>query len=220
MLQLLKEIDPRIVRIAIIYNPQTAPFGVSFVRYAQSAGPALGVEPIGMPLQDEADIEASIATFARLPGGGLIAIPDAFFLGQHRLRLVAAVAQNHLPALYANLPRPFEGLMTYAVDTRDLMRRAAEYVDRILNGTDPADLPVQTPTRFNLVINRKVADSLGGRKTYAERNPALVEAAKAIKNRGGRVSLRKVAAALAEQGFTTSLGKPYSASAVQSMLNA
>ena len=161
MLQLLKEIDPRIVRVAIIYNPQTAPFGVSFVRYAQSAGPALGVEPIGMPLQNEADIETAVATFARQPGGGLIAIPDAFFLGQYRSRLVAAAAQNHLPALYANLPRPFEGLMTYAVDTRDLMRRAAEYVDRILKGTDPADLPVQTPIRFSLVINRKVADSLG-----------------------------------------------------------
>ena len=161
MLQLLKEIDPRIVRVAIIYNPQTAPFGVSFVRYAQSAGPALGVEPIGMPLQNEADIETAVATFARQPGGGLIAIPDAFFLGQYRSRLVAAAAQNHLPALYANLPRPIEGLMTYAVDTRDLMRRAAEYVDRILKGTDPADLPVQTPIRFSLVINRKVADSLG-----------------------------------------------------------
>jgi putative tryptophan/tyrosine transport system substrate-binding protein len=159
MLQLLKESDPRIVRVGIMYNPRTAPFGVSFVRSAQSAGPALGVEPIGMPLQSEGDIEAAVATLARRPESGLIAIPDAFLFA-YRSRLAAAAAQNHLPALYA-MPGPFGGLMTYATDTRDLMRRAAEYVDRILKGADPADLPVQAPTRFNLVINRKVADSLG-----------------------------------------------------------
>jgi putative ABC transport system substrate-binding protein len=84
-----------------------------------------------------------------------------FFLGEYRSRLIAAAAQNHLPVLYANLSRPFEGLMTYGVDTGDLMRRAAEYVDRILRGTDPSVLPVQTPIRFYLLINRKVANSLG-----------------------------------------------------------
>jgi putative tryptophan/tyrosine transport system substrate-binding protein len=161
MLQLLKEIDPRIVRVAVLYHPQTAPFGGSFVRYAQSAGPALGVEAIGMPLQSETDIEPAIAAFASRPAGGLIAIPDAFFLGEYRSRLIAAAAQNHLPVPYANLSRPFEGLMTYGVDTGDLMRRAAEYVDRILRGTDPSVLPVQTPIRFYLLINRKVANSLG-----------------------------------------------------------
>ena len=160
-LQLLKEVDPRITRIAIIYNPQTAPFAGLFLRSVQSAAPTLAVEAIAMPIQSETEIEAALTTFARQPAGGLIVIPDSF-TGQHRDLIIALAARNRLPALYANLvSTPSGGLMAYAVDTRDLMQRAATYIDRILKGAKPADLPVQQPAKFQLVINLKTAKALG-----------------------------------------------------------
>jgi putative tryptophan/tyrosine transport system substrate-binding protein len=161
MLQLLKEIDPRIARVAVIYNPHTAPFAGLYLRSMESATHRLAVEAITMPVQSEADIEAAITTFARQPGGSLIAIPDSF-TAQHRDLIIALAARNRLPALYGLLVyMPSGGLMSYAMDTHDLMHRAADYIDRILRGVKPAELPVQQPTRFNLVIIRKVADALG-----------------------------------------------------------
>jgi putative ABC transport system substrate-binding protein len=134
----------------------------SYVRSMESAGTGLGVEVVTMSVQSDADIETGIVAFARQPGGGLIQIPDSFTGGQHSALISAVVARNRLPALYASVvERPFDGLMAYFVDTHDLMHRAADYVDRILKGANPAELPVQRPTRFNLVINRKVADALG-----------------------------------------------------------
>ena len=162
MLQLLKELDPRVARVAVIYNPQTAPYGGSWTLSIKSAGLALGIDVHSMSVQSGAEVEAAIDTFASQSGGGLIAIPDSFAQGQYRSVIFAAASRNRIPAMYSGIfERPFEGLMGYATDTRDLMHRAADYVDRILKGADPAELPVQTPTRFNLVINRKVADALG-----------------------------------------------------------
>jgi len=160
-LQLLKEVDPRIVRVAVIYNPQTAPFAGLFLRSVVSAAPTLAVEAVDMPVRSEVDIETTLARFSRQPGGGLVAIPDSF-TGEHRALIIALAARGRLPALYSTLSfTPGGGLMAYAVDTRDLMQRAAGYIDRILKGAKPADLPVQQPTKFELSINLKTAKALG-----------------------------------------------------------
>jgi hypothetical protein len=160
-LQLLKEVAPHITRVAIIYNPQTAPFASSFLRSVESAAPILAVETIAASVQNDADIESSLTAFARTTGGGLIAIPDSFTV-EHRDQIISQAANNRLPALYAN--RAFTlagGLMSYAVDTRGLFQRSTTYVDRILNGARPSELPVQQPTKFDLVINLKTAKALG-----------------------------------------------------------
>jgi putative ABC transport system substrate-binding protein len=160
-LQLLKEVDPMIARIAIIFNPQTAPFAGLFLRSVEAAAPGLAVEVTAMPVQSDTDIETAMTAFARRPTGALVAIPDSFTL-QHRDLIIAAAARNRLPALYANLvSTPSGGLMAYAVDTRDLMHRAAGYVDRILKGEKPSELPVQQPAKFELSINLKTARALG-----------------------------------------------------------
>src|SRR5262249_35572791 len=112
-------------------------------------------------VQSVADIEAAMTAFARQPGGGVVAIPDSFTV-EHRGVLVALAARNGLPTIYANIqPSSIGGLMAYTVDTRDLMHRAAGYIDRILKGEKPAELAVQQPARFNLVINLKTAKALG-----------------------------------------------------------
>ena len=160
MLQLLKEVDPRIKRVAVIYNPQTAPFGGLYFRSVESAASVLAVEPVTLLVQSAADIEAAITAFARQPGGGVVAIPDSFTV-HHRDLLIALAAHNRLPAIYAYVQASMGGLMTYTVDTRDLMHRAAGYIDRILKGEKPAELAVQQPARFNLVINLKTAKALG-----------------------------------------------------------
>jgi putative ABC transport system substrate-binding protein len=126
----------------------------------ESVAPGLALEVVTMAVQNEVDIEAAVAAFARQPSGGLVAIPDSF-TAQHRNLIIALTARNRLPAIYSNKNTAFGGLMEYSIDLRDLMHRAADYVDRILKGAKPAELPVQEPTRFSLVINRKVADALG-----------------------------------------------------------
>jgi putative ABC transport system substrate-binding protein len=159
-LQLLKEVDPRIARVAVIYNPQTAPFAGLFLRSVQSAAPTFAVEAVAMPVQNDADIEAALTMFAQRPAGGLIAIPDSF-TGEHRALIIALAARHRLPALYSTLSfTPSGGLMAYSVDTRDLMQRAATYVDRILRGASPAELPVQQPAKFQLSINLKTAKAI------------------------------------------------------------
>src|SRR5262249_37497765 len=151
--QLLKQIDPRIVRVLVLYNPQTAPFSGSYVRPMEAAAASLGVETIAMPVQSDSDIEAAITVSARQPGGGLIVIPDTFTVGGRDL-ILALAERLHLPAVYGS---PYfarsGGLPVYAVNVRDLMHRAADYVDRILRGTRPADLPVQQPVRFGYALN-------------------------------------------------------------------
>jgi putative tryptophan/tyrosine transport system substrate-binding protein len=158
MMQFLKEIDPRIGRVAAIYNPQTAPYAELYVRSMEAAAPRLAVEAATMPVHNEVDIEAAMTAFARRPGGGLVAIPDSF-TRQHVDLIIALAARNRLPAIYSY--NAVGNLMAYFQDERDVMYRAADYVDRILKGAKPAELPVQEPTRFKFVINRKVANALG-----------------------------------------------------------
>ena len=161
MLQLLKEIEPRISRVVAIYNPQTAPFAGLYLRSTESAGTSLGVETIAVPVQNDSDIEAAMMAVARQPGGGLVAIPDVY-LFERRDLVITLARRLHLPAVYGSRSFPRSGgLMAYAVDARDLMRRAADYVDRILKGARPADLPVGLPIKFERVINLKTAKALG-----------------------------------------------------------
>jgi putative tryptophan/tyrosine transport system substrate-binding protein len=160
-LQLLKEVDPRIARVAVIYNPETAPFAGLYLRSVQSVAPTFAVEAVAMPMQNDAEIEAALTMFARQPPGGFIAVPDSF-TGQHRNLIIALAERNRVPGLYA-IPSatPSGGLMAFAVDTRDTMQRAAGYVDRILKGARPADLPVQAPTKYSLSINLNTVRKLG-----------------------------------------------------------
>jgi putative tryptophan/tyrosine transport system substrate-binding protein len=158
--QLLKEVDPRVVRIGIIYNPQTAPYAELFLRSAAAAAPTLGVETLAVPVQSESDIATALTSLAQRPGSGLVQILDTYTL-EHRDAIIAMAARLHLPALYSNRnATPSGGLMAYAVDDLNQFQRAATYVDRILNGAKAADLPVQQPTRFELSINLKTARAL------------------------------------------------------------
>ena len=159
---LLKEIAPGVSRVGILYNPQLAAGGGLYIaRPVEMAADALGVTSIRLPVQTPADIEQAIDKFAQEPGGGLISPPDPTILPNRDL-IVLLAARHRLPAVY---PYRFfltgGGLMSYGMDYADVFRRAAEYVDRILKGENPAELPVQSPTKFELVINLKTAKALG-----------------------------------------------------------
>jgi ABC-type uncharacterized transport system substrate-binding protein len=157
-LEMLKEIAPGIRRATLIFNPQTAPYYSSYVRELEAASPA--AELSAVPVRDEVELKAAIAALANEPPGGLIAAADPF-ISAHRA-LITRLAQHHrLPAVYPWRQFVAEGgLMAYGPDTVDVVRRSASYVDRILKGSTPAELPVQQPTKFQLVINLKTAKSL------------------------------------------------------------
>jgi putative ABC transport system substrate-binding protein len=163
-LEMLKEIAPKIARVGLLYNPESASRGAGSGNYLQSfetVASALGVIPTASPIRDDAEIERTIVTFAREANGGLLVPPDIFNT-VHRDRIITLAAQYRLPVIY-----PYRyyvangGLLSYGVDPSDLYRRAASYVDRILRGAQPADLPVQAPSKFELVINMKTAKALG-----------------------------------------------------------
>jgi ABC-type uncharacterized transport system substrate-binding protein len=159
-LELLKEIAPRVTRAAVLRDPAVAS-GIGMFGAVQIVAPSLGVELIPVDVRDAGEIERAVAAFAPGSNGGLIVTPSA--LGTAHRELIATVAARHkLPAVYAS--RHFVtagGLISYGPDLLDQFRRAAGYVDRILKGEKPADLPVQAPTKFELVINLKTAKTLG-----------------------------------------------------------
>jgi len=160
-LEMLKEIAPGIRRVTLLFDPDTAPYYPVFLREF-GAGPAsLAVELSASPVRDEVEIEATIAAFARESGGGLIVAPDAFI--NTRRRLIMALAERHrLPAIFGFRQFVREGaLISYGPDTVDIVRRSASYVDRILKGENAAALPVQSPTKYEMVINLKSARTLG-----------------------------------------------------------
>jgi putative tryptophan/tyrosine transport system substrate-binding protein len=158
--EMLKEIAPGIRRIALTFNPSTAPYYPLFLGELGAAAP-LSVELLATPVHDEAEIEAAVTAFARQPGGGLIVAPEPF-MNTHRALVVALAERHGLPAIYGFRQHVTEGaLMSYGIDTIDLYRRGASYVDRILKGEKPADLPVQAPTKYEVVINLKTAKALG-----------------------------------------------------------
>jgi putative ABC transport system substrate-binding protein len=159
-LELLLEIAPGLKRAAIMFNPDTATAS-SFMPSLETAARSLKVVPIIAPVHSDVEIEAAIMPLGRDPGGGLVAMPDTFMTA-HRAAIIAAAARNNLPAVYSESAYVRDGgLLSYGVDGVDLFRRAATYVDRILRGEKPGDLPVQFPTKFEMVVNRKTAKALG-----------------------------------------------------------
>jgi putative ABC transport system substrate-binding protein len=160
-MQVIKEIAPETTRAAIIFNPDTAPYYGLYKRSIEAAGASLAVKAIEAPVHSRANIEAAISMLAREPAGAVIALPDAF-LDVHRDLIIAGAANYRLPAVYHfKFYATDGGLISYGVDLIDMYRRAAGYVDRILRGEKPGDLPVQHPTKFELVINLKTAKALG-----------------------------------------------------------
>ncbi len=159
-LELLSEIAPGLKRAAIMFNPDTAPAS-SFVPSFETAARSLKVVPIMAPVHSNVEIETAIMALGREPGGGLVVIPDAFML-VHRVPIILAAARNNVPAVYFHSTIAREGgLLSYGVDLVDNWRRAATYVDRILRGEKPAELPVQLPTKFEMVVNLKTVKALG-----------------------------------------------------------
>ena len=161
-LELLKEIAPDIVRVAVIFNPATAVDGGRyFLRPIEDAARSVRVATSPKPIHTVDEIAGALATFASEPGGGLIVIPD-LFNSLHRGQIIAQATRYRLPAVFSS--RQYirsGGLIAYGVDSADLFRRAAAYIDRIFHGVKPADLPVQQPTKFELIVNLKSAKAIG-----------------------------------------------------------
>ena len=159
-LELLKEVAPRVTRVSVIFNPNTAPAVTFFSGAIEAAGPSLGVSVRLAPVHDDLAIEEAVAAQAREPGGGLVCLPDSFNI-THRDVIIAGAARHSLPLISTiEFPRA-GGLMSYMFDPVDLHAQAASYIDRILKGANPADLPVQQPTKYSLIINLKTAKALG-----------------------------------------------------------
>jgi putative ABC transport system substrate-binding protein len=159
-LELLSEIVPGLQRAAIMFNPDNFPVS-TFMPSLETAARSLNVLPITAPVRSDVEIEGTIRDLGSQLGGGLVVMPDSL-LGVHRAPIILAAARNNVPAVYSNSPFARDGgLLSYGVDVVDLFRRAATYVDRILRGAKPAELPVQLPTKFELVVNLKTAKSLG-----------------------------------------------------------
>ena len=161
-LSMLKEMVPQLVRVAILYNPDSAPAaGTFFLTPFTDAAKEFKVQPITAQVRNPAEIESAIAKLGSEPKSGLIVMPDNF-TAVHRKLIISLAAQFRIPTIYPYRYFAEEGgLLSDGVNTSDLFRRAAEYVSRVLRGAKPADLPVQAPTKFELVINLKTARALG-----------------------------------------------------------
>jgi putative ABC transport system substrate-binding protein len=160
-LELLKEIAPRVNRAAFLFNPATATYAEYYLNPFKAAAASFAVQGNAAPVHDTSGIETVISAQAREPNGGLVVMPDSF-TSFHRAEITLLAARYRLPAVYPHrIFAEFGGLLAYGTDRPDLFRRAATYADRILKGAKPADLPVQLPTKFELVINLKAAKALG-----------------------------------------------------------
>jgi putative tryptophan/tyrosine transport system substrate-binding protein len=160
-LELLKEIAPNVTRAALLFNPATTPYASIYVTPFQTAAPSFGLEAITAIVNDEAELETVIAAQAREPNSGLVVMPDGF-LNVHRADLVSLTAHHRIPTVYPWRFFPEQGgLLSYGSEMRDEFRTAAAYADRILKGEKPIDLPVQAPTKYELVINLTTAKALG-----------------------------------------------------------
>ena len=160
-MELSKEIAPRTARVALLFNPATAPQLKFYMPSIKATASSVSVEVSDAPVHAKEEIEAVIAAQARTPGGGLIVMPDAFTTANANL-IIALAARYRVPTisidpLYAELG----GLIAYGTDFAKLFRQAAEYIDRVLKGAKPGELPIQQPTKYELVINLKTAKALG-----------------------------------------------------------
>jgi putative ABC transport system substrate-binding protein len=159
-LELLSEITPGLKRAAIMFNPDTAPVS-SFMPSFETAARSLKVVPIIASVHSDVEIETAISALAGGPRGGLVVMPDGF-MEVHRAPIISAAARNKVPAVYqASFFARDGGLLSYGADLIDPFRRATSYVDRILRGEKPGDLPIQLPTKFEMIVNRKAATALG-----------------------------------------------------------
>jgi putative ABC transport system substrate-binding protein len=159
-LQLLSEIAPGLKRAAIMFDPDNPGSPVDMPSF-ETAARSFKVEPIMAAVHSDAEIETAITALGREPGGGLV-VPGDAFMNVHRASIISAAARNNVPAVYsASYFARDGGLLSYGADVVDPVRRAATYVDRILRGEKPGDLPVQFPTKFEMVVNRKTANALG-----------------------------------------------------------
>ena len=160
-LEMLKEIAPRVNRVAFLFNPATSPYADMYLNPFKAAAASFAVEAITAPIHDRSELETVIAAHARRLNSGLIVMPDGF-LNVHRAEIVSLADRYRLPAIYPwRFFAELGGLLSYGSEQRDLFRLGATYVDRILRGTKPSDLPVQAPVRFELVINAKTAKAFG-----------------------------------------------------------
>jgi putative ABC transport system substrate-binding protein len=158
-LELLKRIAPNITRVAYLFNPNTAP--LIYARAVETAAPLLSINPFAAKIHHAAEMEGVIEQFARESGSALLVLPD-LFTATNRQSIIALAAHHRLPAVYpARYFVASGGLMSYGVELLETYRQAASYVDRILRGERPADLPVQQPTKYELVLNLKTARALG-----------------------------------------------------------
>jgi putative ABC transport system substrate-binding protein len=158
---LLKDIAPRVNRVSVLYNPATTPYANIYLNPFKAAAASFGLQAMDAPVHSVADLESVVAEQGRTPNGSLVIIPDGF-LNVHRAEIVSLAARHQVPAIYPWRFFPdIGGLLSYGSDQRDIFRAAATYVDRILKGEKPADLPVQAPTKYELVINLKTAKALG-----------------------------------------------------------
>jgi putative tryptophan/tyrosine transport system substrate-binding protein len=161
--EILKEIVPRVARAALLFNPDTAPYFAFYQQPFEAAARSNGVEPIAAPIRTGADIERVFQSLGERPDTGLVLLPDVYLTTTTNLALVTSlVTRYRVPTIF-----PYRymvaagGLISYGIDIVDLWRRAPTYVDRILKGAKPADLPVQLPTKFELAINLKTAKAIG-----------------------------------------------------------
>jgi putative ABC transport system substrate-binding protein len=160
-LEMLKEAAPGVSRAVLMFNPDTAPHYYVYLRSFEAVPRSIAVEVTAAPVRDSAEVEKLLAKLGRDPGSGLIVPPDVFTVVHHQL-LIRLAQQHRVPAVYNFRTYVARGaLMSYGPDPYDIFRRSASYVDRILKGTKPADLPVQQPTKFELAINLKTARALG-----------------------------------------------------------
>jgi putative ABC transport system substrate-binding protein len=160
-LEILTQMTPPVAQVAVLYNPATAPYAGVMMRAIEDAAPSFAVAVHAAPCRDDAEIEATMAELARQERSGLLVLTDIFNI-VHRDIILRSAAQHRLPTIY--FTRSFTsagGLMSYGIDYADLFLRSADYIDRVLKGASPRDLPVQQPTKFELVINLKTAKARG-----------------------------------------------------------
>ena len=159
-LEVLKSVAPHAGRAAVLFNPEAGPVEF-FTRVLAAAAPSLGIEPVFLEARSEKELEKAVTDAARMGAAGLIIIPD-LFVTKHRRVIARLASEMRLPAVYPN--RYFVesgGLLSYSADTHELIARAASYVDRILRGASAAELPIQRPTKYELVINLRTARAMG-----------------------------------------------------------
>ena len=161
-MEILKELAPALTRVGFLYNPTTAPGGGSyFLKRFEAAAPSFKVQPIAAPVENAADIERTLASLGADGNGGLVVDSD-IFTSHSRADIIAAAARHRVPTIYPLVLFVADGgLIAYGTDPNDLFRRAASYIDRVLRGEKPADLPVQAPVKYQLVVNLNAAKAIG-----------------------------------------------------------